>query len=254
MGDERSGCGSTVTLVATQEPMPKPCDVVTAIDATQQQKQQYTQQQYEQHQREQQSIICGYTQHMQQAATEGGPHSARLLSRADWGARMPKQVDYFTGPAPYVIIHHSYIPAACYTTPDCMRSMRDIQDFHQEDRGWNDIGYSFGIGGDGMIYTGRGFNVVGAHAPKYNDKSVGIVLIGDWRTELPPERMLQATKDLIAFGVAQGYIDPAYKLLGHKQVRDTECPGGQLFHEISTWPHFTRLNNTTEAPPVVKKI
>lgn len=40
---------------------------------------------------------------------------------------------------------------------------------------------SFAIGGDGNIYEGRGFNIVGAHAPKYNSKSVGICLIGDWR-------------------------------------------------------------------------
>lgn len=68
--------------------------------------------------------------------------------------------------------------------------------------------------------------------------------------------MLQAVKDLIAFGVAQGYIDPAYKLLGHRQVRDTECPGGRLFQEISNWPHFTQLNATAEAatPVVVKKV
>ncbi|XP_026850855.1 peptidoglycan-recognition protein LB isoform X3 [Drosophila persimilis] len=200
------------------------------------------------------ATICGYTQHMQQPepsslGVEGG---ARLLSRADWGARMPKSVEHFEGPAPYVIIHHSYMPAACFSTPDCMKSMRDMQDFHQLERGWNDIGYSFGIGGDGMIYTGRGFNVIGAHAPKYNDKSVGIVLIGDWRTELPPKQMLDAARNLIAFGVFKGYIDPAYKLLGHKQVRETECPGGRLFQEISTWPHFNngiRFNATTEQPP-----
>lgn len=58
-----------------------------------------------------------------------------------------------------------------------------MQDYHQLQRGWNDIGYSFAIGGDGMIYVGRGFNVIGAHAPKYNDRSVGICMIGDWRSE-----------------------------------------------------------------------
>ncbi|XP_023178465.1 peptidoglycan-recognition protein LB isoform X2 [Drosophila hydei] len=202
--------------------------------------------------------MMGYSQHMQPLAADGGAggaaKSSQLLSRADWGARMPKEVNYFDGPAPYVIIHHSYIPAACSTTPDCMLSMRQMQDFHQVDRGWNDIGYSFGIGGDGLIYTGRGFNVVGAHAPKYNDKSVGIVLIGDWRTELPPTIMLRAAQDLIAFGVAQGYIDPSYKLLGHRQVRDTECPGGRLYQEISTWPHFTQLNKTVEVQPVANKV
>ncbi|KRK03437.1 peptidoglycan-recognition protein LB isoform X1 [Drosophila yakuba] len=187
---------------------------------------------------------CGYSQHMQQANLGDGVATARLLSRSDWGARLPKSVDHFQGPAPYVIIHHSYMPGVCYSTPECMKSMRDMQDFHQLERGWNDIGYSFGIGGDGMIYTGRGFNVVGAHAPKYNDKSVGIVLIGDWRTELPPKQMLDAARNLISFGVFKGYIDPAYKLLGHRQVRDTECPGGRLFAEISSWPHFTHLSET----------
>ena len=58
--------------------------------------------------------------------------------------------------------------------------MRQIQRMHQNNNGWNDIGYSFVIGGDGNIYVGRGFNVVGAHAPKYNNKSVGICMLGDW--------------------------------------------------------------------------
>lgn len=61
--------------------------------------------------------------------------------------------------------------------------------------------------------------------------------------------MLDAARNLIAFGVFKGYIDPAYKLLGHRQVRDTECPGGRLFAEISTWPHFTHLNTTEGSTP-----
>ncbi|XP_037824040.1 peptidoglycan-recognition protein LB isoform X1 [Lucilia sericata] len=177
--------------------------------------------------------------HMQQ------PHS-HMVTRAEWGARTPTMVEHFPGPSPFVIIHHSYQPAACFTNEDCQRAMRSMQDYHQLERGWNDIGYSFAIGGDGNIYVGRGFNVIGAHAPKYNDKSVGICLIGDWRTDLPPPQMLKAAKDLIAFGVAKGYIHPEYKLMGHRQVRDTECPGGRLFDEISTWQHFSPKVNATE--------
>lgn len=59
--------------------------------------------------------------------------------------------------------------------------MRSMQRFHQNERGWDDIGYSFAIGGDGKVYEGRGFDRVGAHAPSYNDKSIGIVLIGNWQ-------------------------------------------------------------------------
>ncbi|XP_067644971.1 peptidoglycan-recognition protein LB-like isoform X3 [Eurosta solidaginis] len=168
-----------------------------------------------------------------------------MIARSEWGARPSKLIEPFNGPAPYVIIHHSYMPSACYTADDCCKAMRSMQDYHQLQRGWNDIGYSFAVGGDGMIYVGRGFNVIGAHAPKYNDKSVGICMIGDWRTDLPPPQMLKATKSLIDFGVAKGYIQSQYKLLGHRQVRDTECPGSRLFDEISTWPNFTlRLNGT----------
>lgn len=169
-----------------------------------------------------------------------------MVSRDEWGAKPPKLVEKFNGPAPFVIIHHSYLPPACYTTPECILAMQSMQEFHQIGRGWNDIGYSFAIGGDGQIYYGRGFNVVGAHAPKYNDKSVGICLIGDWRTELPPANMLRAARDLIGFGIEKGYIDKSFKLLGHRQVRDTECPGNRLFAEISSWPNFSLSPNATE--------
>lgn len=106
-----------------------------------------------------------------------------IVNRTEWGAKDPKLVEHFEGAAPFVIIHHSYIPAACNTTESCQEAMRSMQSFHQDDRGWNDIGYTFAVGGDGQVYQGRGFNVIGAHAPKYNDRSVGICLIGDWRSK-----------------------------------------------------------------------
>lgn len=61
--------------------------------------------------------------------------------------------------------------------------MQLMQNVHQITNGWYDIGYSFAICGDGRIYQGRGYNVVGAHAPRYNSKSIGICLIGDWTSK-----------------------------------------------------------------------
>ena len=103
-----------------------------------------------------------------------------MVSRNEWGARASKLMEKFNGEIPFVIIHHSYIPSACYTEDACMQAMQRMQDMHQLTNKWNDIGYSFVIGGDGKIYHGRGFNVIGAHSPRYNDKSIGICLIGDW--------------------------------------------------------------------------
>ena len=63
------------------------------------------------------------------------------MSREEWGARPARVVEPFSGEIGYVIIHHSYIPEACYRTEKCSKAMRDMQIFHQDDRGWNDIGY-----------------------------------------------------------------------------------------------------------------
>lgn len=106
-----------------------------------------------------------------------------IVTRSEWGARAPKLVEKFSGQIPFVVLHHSYIPSACYSEEACEAAMRKMQDMHQLKNGWNDIGYSFAVGGDGRVYHGRGYNVIGAHAPRYNDKSIGICLIGDWTSE-----------------------------------------------------------------------
>lgn len=86
-------------------------------------------------------------------------------------------------PVPYVIIHHSYTPPACNTERQCVKAMQTMQNMHQEGNGWADIGYSFGVGGDARAYTGRGWSRVGAHAPKFNNQSIGICVIGDWTSK-----------------------------------------------------------------------
>ncbi|KAA5621313.1 N-acetylmuramoyl-L-alanine amidase, partial [Pseudomonas aeruginosa] len=41
----------------------------------------------------------------------------------------------------------------------------------------------------------------------------------------PPQAQLQSVKDLIEAGVRLGHIRSDYKLVGHRQVTPTECPG-----------------------------
>ncbi|XP_019876965.1 peptidoglycan-recognition protein LB [Aethina tumida] len=162
-----------------------------------------------------------------------------IVTRDQWGARPPRMVEPMANPVPYVVIHHSYIPAACNTSEECVQAMKWMQDFHQLNRSWNDVGYSFAVGGDGKAYVGRGWSAVGAHAPKFNNKSIGICIIGDWRHELPPVEQLQAVQQLIDLGVRENKISPDYILLGHKQARlGTECPGDRLYKEIQTWKNW----------------
>lgn len=44
--------------------------------------------------------------------------------------------------------------------------------------------YCFQVGNAGDIYEGRGWGVVGAHAPNYNSRSVGIAVLGNFTGNL----------------------------------------------------------------------
>ena len=46
-------------------------------------------------------------------------------------------------------------------------------------RGFDDIGYHFIVGKNGLIETGRDIRLVGAHAVGKNYDSIGVCLIGD---------------------------------------------------------------------------
>lgn len=104
-----------------------------------------------------------------------------IISRSEWHARPPKEIKHLTNPVEYVVVHHSYKPGACYNLEDCVKAMQWMQDLHQINNSWADIGYNFAVGSDGRVYEGRGWTRVGAHAPTYNFYSIGICMIGDWR-------------------------------------------------------------------------
>lgn len=56
---------------------------------------------------------------------------------------------------------------------------------------------------------------------------------------LPNEAALKAMNSLIKCGVTIGKIRKDYKLIGHRQARDTVCPGTSLYEYIQTLPNWT---------------
>ncbi|KAJ8939223.1 hypothetical protein NQ318_014924 [Aromia moschata] len=161
-----------------------------------------------------------------------------IITREEWNASDPVSSKALKeNPPPYVVVHHS-ATALCNTTEKCKRVVKGFQDYHINDQGWEDIGYNFLIGGDGKIYEGRSWGIHGAHVPKYNARSIGICLIGNFQIDEPLNIQLEALKEFISCGVEEGKILSDYHLIGHRQGGATLCPGDKLFEEIKEWAHF----------------
>ncbi|XP_034723253.1 peptidoglycan recognition protein 5 [Etheostoma cragini] len=151
-----------------------------------------------------------------------------IVSRQQWGAAAPKKRETLKGSAQRVVIHHTALPR-CKGHKECMDRLVSIQRGHMKDRGFDDIGYNFLVGGDGAVYEGRGWGVVGAHTKGNNDDSLGIAFMGNFKDETPSTEAMSSVKKLLQSGVSQGFLNPKFSLFGHRDLGDTECPGGKLY-------------------------
>ncbi|CAL8105802.1 unnamed protein product [Calicophoron daubneyi] len=160
-----------------------------------------------------------------------------IVSREQWGAQAPRTAHTkITGAVTYAFIHHTATPSC--TGEASKARVQSIQNHHMNTNKWDDIGYSFLIDGDGVVFQGRGWGVVGAHTKGYNSQGYGIAILGNFATASPSAEALESAKRLIAAGVSDGYLRSDYKVVGHRDVCSTECPGNALYSIIKTWPHF----------------
>lgn len=102
-----------------------------------------------------------------------------------------------------------------------------------------DIGFNFLVGGDGAAYEGRGWDTLGTHTYMYNSKSVGIALIGDFRTETPTNQQVIALLKLLRDGVNMSKITDNYTLVGAYQLQPTESPRQNLIKILTKLPHWS---------------
>jgi len=121
----------------------------------------------------------------------------------------------------YIVVHHSASPSAS-TTVD------DITQWHLA-RGFKSIGYHYIIDSGGFVYAGRTENTTGAHVEGYNAHSIGICLIGNYEVELPTGYALQALRGIVQELRAKY---PGARVVGHKDLGNTLCPGTNLYPHI----------------------
>lgn len=109
-----------------------------------------------------------------------------------------------------------------------LRYMRGIQKFHMDDpdRMWADIAYNYVIMPSGRVYEGRGYGVIGAHAPGHNTSGIGVCFAGNFENEDPDPRAVAAFYELVKRLEYHGanIVD----VVGHGDVTATSCPGRRL--------------------------
>lgn len=148
----------------------------------------------------------------------------RVIERSEWGAKAPRETLVKSRPhlISSVIIH--------YTAGPTTQTIRSIQSFHMNSRGWSDIGYNLLVDQEGNIYIGRGVGFVGAHAKGHNSATLGIAWIGF--TETPSPAAFTGISNAIK--MCWDYIGKQTIVYPHSQLNRTTCPGNILRNWVTT--------------------
>ncbi len=192
-----------------------------------------------------------------------------IITRAGWGSPDPygnkfkgttKYWDPAYHPVEQIFIHHTVF----YNTSDPAAAVRAVWDFHANTRGWGDIGYNYLVDQQGRIYEGRfgGDNVVAGHVYGFNQKSLGVAVLGCFDTSSsacagappPSAEMMNGLTTLLAWKSANYDINPnttqkfcglsscltLWTISGHKDAGVTACPGNLIYDQLqaireTTW-------------------
>lgn len=148
-----------------------------------------------------------------------------MIEREQWGARPSTRtlVRRSLWDVGFQVVHWS-ATAPPRKHHSCDRTVRAIQAFHQDTRGWADIAYHRLVCPHGRVYEGRPIETIGAHVKGRNTVSVGYCVITDRR---PTEAAFQALATVLAED--RGNLpNDVVKLRVHDDFGDTECPGSAL--------------------------
>lgn len=163
-----------------------------------------------------------------------------VIPRSRWRAKF-LQSNHTPMSKPYrITIHHTAEPMLSSGIQASIAEVRGLQQSHQQEKGWADIGYHYLVDRAGRVFEGRSLEVQGAHAGNaaLNRGNIGICLLGNFhsqpergssysRAQFPPVSQLQGLEKLV--NQLRGDFRIARKQVkGHGELKETQCPGGSL--------------------------
>lgn len=202
------------------------------------------------------------------AATPSGVAQPPIIDRAGWGADesiSPEAPVYLPDAVKAVVVHHT-AGTNNYSCTNSAALIRGIYNYDVLSRGYRDIGYNFLVDKCGTIFEGRKGGVdqavYGAHARGWNSQTVGVSVLGNFNTAVPTTATLTALARIAAWKLGQYDADPAGtvsmvagddnlhnyysryftkgtaytfpRIVGHRDVNNTECPGTNLYAKLPT--------------------
>lgn len=201
------------------------------------------------------------------AATLAAPFT--INSRASWGARAPKSTPSIASSGLRMAVVHHTAGSNSYTAAQVPGVIRGMQAYHMDTQKWSDLGYNFVVDKFGGLWEGRAGGtsnaVVGAHAGGFNTGTVGVSVMGDYTGIAASSAALESVSKIIgyrlqAYGIppqgrvnftsgggtkyAAGTVVDLPRVIGHKDVGLTSCPGriydnlGSIRGRAAQWYSF----------------
>jgi N-acetyl-anhydromuramyl-L-alanine amidase AmpD len=175
----------------------------------------------------------------------------KIYTVAEWGGRRIDNSSLARKPAVGAVVHHtaganrkSWADDSQFERDKAFQLARTIQADHMSTRGgqkvaWRDSGHHFLVTRGGLILEGRngtvdaarkGLVIYGAHSGNTttNGNRWGIECEGNTNEEPLTDAQWAALVDLLAHLSLWGQTQ-ATSILGHREVKATECPGEWLF-------------------------
>lgn len=156
--------------------------------------------------------------------------AARLVTRQQWGARLPRSrtsLDADFG----ATVHHEGPALGTYDHSSCPSKVRGIQSYHMDAKGWADIAYSLMPCRHGAIFEcrGRGIRTAANGTNVGNDQAHAVCALVGTGDPLTDEL-------LEAIAVATAWLnDPAGfgdGINGHRDWKPTSCPNDALYARL----------------------
>ena len=131
----------------------------------------------------------------------------------------------------HAIVHHT-VNVNTYGEGKVADLLWDVQHYHMQTLGWDDIGYNFVIDRFGRIWQGREAEllepIASGHTTGLNAESVGVAVLGTFTTDPVPDAVVDSLGKLLGWKLSLHGVDP----LGHTLVRSTGGdyaePGGMV--------------------------